>query len=311
VRKAPHDKTLKTLSIARTLACIGRTYAVRIFVNPLNSSITNNPDMKNKFFPLLLTMLLGGVALAPLDQAKAIVINPESYGDSQVQVSFPRGGFANTVNDREVFPVGDYPKKLERQTQATFSNQDGTATSNATWTFKSNPNRTVYGGSYTLDASGTRQSLASIGTELSFTLLESASYSITASFDAFFTPTEFSAADMGVSLDRFDPFGRLELASDRNFAGGTVQLSLGELTGTLEPGVYRFGFSNTLVVSATLDGRPTSVAGFGSGNGQFELSLERLHSGGNPHVPEAGSTLAMLGMALAMLGGMTRLRACS
>jgi hypothetical protein len=54
----------------------------------------------------------------------------------------------------------------------TFSNQDGTATSNATWTFESNPNRTVYGGSYTMDATGTRQSVARIATGLSFTLLD-------------------------------------------------------------------------------------------------------------------------------------------
>jgi protein with PEP-CTERM/exosortase system signal len=35
--------------------------------------------------------------------------------------------------------------------------------------------------------------------------------------------------------------------------------------------------------------------------------LDRLQ--GNNHVPDAGSTLAMLGMALSALGGMARLRA--
>ena len=75
-----------------------------------------------------------------------------------------------------------------------------------------------------LDATGTRQSLAEIGTELSFTLLEPASYSISASFDGFFTPHEPSDSNalMVVGLDRFDPFGRLELAGDRNFAGGNI-----------------------------------------------------------------------------------------
>ena len=66
-----------------------------------------------------------------------------------------------------------------------FTNQDGTATSDATYTLKSNPNKTTYGGTYKLDAAGTLQSVALIGTELSFTLLESASYSISASFDGF------------------------------------------------------------------------------------------------------------------------------
>ena len=124
------------------------------------------------FLPLL------ALALAPLDQANSIAINPESYGDSQVQVTAPNGSFAFTVSDREVFPVGD-TKKFDHETHATFSNQDGTATSDPTWTLKSNPNKTVYGGSYVLDAMGTR-SLAQIGTELSVTLLEAASYSIAA-----------------------------------------------------------------------------------------------------------------------------------
>ena len=257
-------KTPFTSANAFILACIGRIHAVPAFL------------------PLL------ALALAPLDQADAILINPESYGDSQVQVTAPNGSFAFTVSDREVFPGGD-TKKFDHETHATFSNQDGTATSDATWTFKSNPNKTIYGGSYVLDATGTRQSLAQIGTELSFTLLEPASYSISASFVGFFTPHEpsDSAALMFVGLDRFDPFGRLEAASDRNFAGGTFQLALGgpDLTGTLEPGDYRFGFSNVL-----------SVVGVATGTGQFELSLDRLH------VPDAGSTLLLLGGALGALG---------
>ena len=50
---------------------------------------------------------------------------------------------------------------------------------------------------------GTRQSHAQIGTELSFTLLEAASYSIATSFDGFFTPHEpsDSAAIMSVGLE--------------------------------------------------------------------------------------------------------------
>jgi VPDSG-CTERM motif len=43
---------------------------------------------------------------------------------------------------------------------------------------------------------------------------------------------------------------------------------------------------------------------FANGTGQFEFRLDRLH--GNNHVPDAGSTLAMLGMALCTLGGIAR-----
>jgi hypothetical protein len=59
------------------------------------------------------------------------------------------------------------------------------------------------------------------------------------------------------------------------------------------------------MIRAENDGQPMSGVGFGSGNGQFELSLDRLHPE-HPHVPEAGSTLAMLDMALCTLCGIAR-----
>ncbi len=46
--------------------------------------------------------------------------------------------------------------------------------------------------------------------------------------------------------------------------------------------------------------------GFGSGTGQFELTLDHKENGNGNHVPDAGSTLAMLGMALCALGGIAR-----
>jgi hypothetical protein len=99
-------------------------------------------------------------------------------------------------------------------------------------------------------------------------------------------------------------------AGDRNLLGGTFQLAIGGpgelLTGILEPGDYHFDFSTALVIRAENDGQPMSGVGFGSGNGKFELSLDRLKSGGNPHVPDAGSPLAMLSMALCTLGGIAR-----
>ena len=207
---------------------------------------------------------------------------------------------AQTLFDREQLPLGDI-KKFDHETEATLSNQFGTSTSNATWTLKSNPNSTVYGATYTLDGSGSRQTYADIVTELFFTLLEPASYSLTASFDGFLVPDEESSASMNASLRRLNPPSGGEFSTGiggRNFVGGTFQLGGEPLSGTLEPGDYHFDFSNALVIRAENDGVPMSGVGFGSGNGQFELSLDRLHPGGNPHVPEAGSTLAMLGTTL-------------
>jgi hypothetical protein len=44
-----------------------------------------------------------------------------------------------------------------------------------------------------------------------------------------------------------------------------------------------------------------SVVGVATGTGQFEFRLDRLH-----HVPDAGSTATLLGMALCTLGGIAR-----
>ena len=49
------------------------------------------------------------------------------------------------------------------------------------------------------------------------------------------------------------------------------------------------------------DGQPMSGVGFGTVNGQFELSLDRLRPE-HPHVPDTGSTVNLLGIALGGLG---------
>jgi hypothetical protein len=104
--RPPTIKTLKTLSIARTLACIGRTYAVAIFVNPLNGSIPNNPHMKHKFL-LSLSLICALACLALFaDRASAIAITTTAIPGndiplrSVVQVTPP-----GTV-DELGFPIG-------------------------------------------------------------------------------------------------------------------------------------------------------------------------------------------------------------
>jgi hypothetical protein len=69
-----------------------------------------------------------------------------------------------------------------------------------------------------------------------------------------------------------------------------------DVAGTLLPGTYEIEY---------VSGIASSVGGTGSGSFSYELRMESFPD----HVPEAGSTLAMLGMALTMLGGIARLRA--
>jgi VPDSG-CTERM motif len=152
---------------------------------------------------------------------------------------------------------------------------------------------------------------------LPFTLLEPTNYSIAGSFNGFLSPpnnsNEVQAVDMGVQLTRFSPFvvPFLELGVERNRTGGTVNLEFDDsslvttsqgLTGVLGPGDYRFSFgvhisigSNTNIVVA-----PGTV---GNGTGQFEFSLDRVPPG---RVPDAGSTLTLLSMALGSVAFMRR-----
>ena len=143
-------------------------------------------------------------------------------------------------------------------------------------------------------------------TELHFTLLESASYSIATSFDGFFVPDEEST--MGASLRRLDTGNETVRSGGKsNSVGGTFRLAFGgpDLAGILEAGDYIFEFHNYLMIREQTDGQSMSGVGFGSGTGQFELTLSRTKDHGN-HVPDAGSTLTLLGIALGGLRFMRR-----
>src|SRR4029077_16756787 len=70
----------KTLSIARALACIGRTHAVAIFVNPLNGSITNNPPHETKFlFPFVTATSMRTLLSLITIIAGALQANADNY----------------------------------------------------------------------------------------------------------------------------------------------------------------------------------------------------------------------------------------
>jgi hypothetical protein len=67
--------------------------------------------------------------------------------------------------------------------------------------------------------------------------------------------------------------------------------------------MLRVNFSATLQIEGEQNNSPIPGS-FANGTGQFEFRLDRLH--GNNHVPDAGSPLGLLGMALCTLGGIAR-----
>jgi hypothetical protein len=99
---------------------------------------------------------------------------------------------------------------------------------------------------------------------------------------------------------------QIETAGINIHGGETFEFEFEAFTGVLQPGSYQFSFGADLQIQGAQINTPIPGS-FANGAGQFEFRLDRLQ--GNNHVPDAGSTLAMLGMALSALGGMARLRA--
>lgn len=105
---------------------------------------------------------------------------------------------------------------------------------------------------------------------------------------------------MGASLRRLDTGNETFRSGGKsNSVGGTFRLAFGgpDLAGILEAGDYIFEFHNYLMIREQTDGQSMSGVGFGSSTGRFELTLNRIKDHGN-HVPDAGSTLTLLGIAL-------------
>jgi hypothetical protein len=132
-----------------------------------------------------------------------------------------------------------------------------------------------------------------------FTLTETVTYSFSGTFNG--------------TLDRADDPGVLHIqtiqgvlaAQDYFYAGTAQSISSGLLSlpaigdqgfssgGPLTPGSYGFSFIYDLVG--------------GSGSGEIQLTLSPHHEHPeHPHVPDAGSTVTMLGIALGALGFIRR-----
>jgi hypothetical protein len=193
---------------------------------------------------------------------------------------------------------------------ATTSVSSGLSAANATWHILNSQSRAVFTGGNTLSAAGAFASVAIAG-NFKFTLFEPVSYSITGFFFASLAPEAHAIMDAALfkgfpgpqripfedvlyddfTLVGFNPSPSLPLLIelDETF---TEPFAHGSKTGILAPGNYTFHFDDSL-------GNSTDF-GTSQGFGAFSLTLTSVP------VPDAGSTMALIGMALCALGGISR-----
>ena len=162
----------------------------------------------------------------------------------------------------------------------------------ATWLLQNYETFAALSGHTTLFEERRRTILASFGSFL-FNITEEVSYAFGASF---FVQQSSSSFLSGFSASLVNP-----ITGETIYGGGETTIlpsTLLTLTsnGTLAPGTYRLSVGFSLVEK------------LGSGNGDFTLTLTgtgNSNSGGE-HVPDAGSTMTLMGMALCTLGGIAR-----
>jgi hypothetical protein len=181
----------------------------------------------------------------------------------------------------------------------------GLSTSNAAWNFVNTSASASFGGSYFLSALGTEGStiLARAYTLFDFTLTEAVTYSISGNLSwTIFSEGQSTIGEISASLltGTGIPPGEV-LYFDQDFPSTEAPVELdntglaqGSNTGTLEPGSYRFAFNSEI------------RNGLGArGNGGFDLTLTAIPPGPTP-VPEAGSTLMLMCMALCAIARSAR-----
>jgi hypothetical protein len=191
---------------------------------------------------------------------------------------------------------------------ATTSVSSGLSAANATWHILNSQSRAVFTGGNTLSAAGAFASVAIAG-NFKFTLFEPVSYSITGFFFASLAPEAhatmtgvlseplgppfppFNAIYLDFTLVGFNPSPSLPflIELDETF---TEPFARGSKTGILAPGNYSFGFEDSLF-------NQSFNSGTSQGFGAFSLTLTSVP------VPDAGSTMALIGMALCTLGGIS------
>ena len=204
---------------------------------------------------------------------------------------------ADTVH---IEPQDDLPFEF-----STFA-QVNDSTASATWGFSNQQNKATFYSSASLVnnnpliANDVSRALISVN----FTLTETVDYAFSGSFKGILDPTETGLlhqqtiqALLGSDSERNPPSGYVYAGTSQSTSSGHLSLpKIGDVGfssgGPLTPGAYSFSFIYDL------DG--------GAGSGEIELTLSRHKENGNGnHVPDAGSTMSMLGIAL---GGLSFIR---
>ncbi len=245
--------------------------------------------MPNKLkFPLAVLAL----SLFPLGKACAIgiTINPTTYMSSTAV------GLALPLVEDIYQPTSSDPFAVST------SAVSGVSISNATWSFVNTNASAILSGNFFLSAFGTEGSTIAtrVYTLFDFALTKSATYSISGNLSwSIFSEGQSSVGEIAASFLTGIPPGDV-LYFDQDFPSTEAPVELdnaglaqGSNTGTIAAGLYRFIFSSEI------------RNGLGArGNGGFNLTLTAVPPGPTPQpVPDAGSTLALLGMALFTLGG--------
>ena len=239
--------------------------------------------------PLVTLLPVLAFALYPLERASAIAISSPSIGTFVESYAHSAGNPNRDLDHRSGWglPVAatTSPLNLGPTVAAVLRN------------FVNSPTQAIWSGAQTfinLGAVSPFASGAGAYGEFRFLLSETVNYSVTSNFIAGLNDgaTARSFARLEKRGEPDFQFKNVYLESDQTTGiirlGDGVGALVGTNTGILEPGSYLFSF-----------GAEINGGNGGTANGNFSFALTRS-------VPDAGSTLTLLGLAVCAIGGIFR-----
>ena len=231
--------------------------------------------------PLICLLPVLAFALYPLERAGAIAISESSATFVESSV-FANGGVADWTSYESGLPVAFAVSPVDGELTLAASS----------WHLVNAPSQAVWTGAQILLAGP--ESFAQANSQFWFNLGEPVNYSVTSNFlaDLETGAQAFSAVRLeklaGVDFQWMDLYKERDDAPSLLALGDGSGVIMGAASGFLEPGKYIFSY-----VTALGGGE----GGIGAGN--FSFTMTR-------NVPDAGSTILLLGLALGALGGIFR-----